>query len=118
MDSRRFNLQHSSHIAVHGLAAGILHDHSHRRTLVQDPQLALRRLLVGGVCKDATVQQRAVRVCDHGSDIPGRIGLAAFFFGVLERFKVGFRLVGPVHRVTFIDGVDGAFLGDAHVRVG
>lgn len=47
----------------------LLEDHGHGTTLVQNTQLALGSLLVGGVGEDASVQKRPVRICNHGSDV-------------------------------------------------
>lgn len=118
VDMLGLDLEHPLHFTVHGFSTRILHDHRHGRTFIQNPQLALRGLLVGRVREDAAIQQRAVRVSDHAPDVPCRVGLATRVGGVFERFEVGFGLVGPVGRVAFVNRVDGAFLGDAHVRVG
>lgn len=118
MDTLRLDLHHAVHVAVDGLAAGVFHDHGHGRALVEDAQLALGRLLVGRVGEDATIQQSPVGVRNHGANVAGRIGLAAFLLGELQGLKVRLGLVGPVQRVAFVDTVDGSLLGDAHVGVG
>ncbi len=118
MNLLRFHLQHPLHLTIHRHSARILHHHRHRRTLVQNPQLALRTLLVGRVCEDAAVEEGAVRVSDHGADVAGAVGLAVLLGRVFQGLEVGFCLVGPVGGVAFIDGVDSSLEGDAHVRVG
>ena len=65
----------------------LLEDHGHRTTLVQNTQLALGSLLVGGVGEDAAVQQGPVGVGHHGADVPRAVGLA--LLGVLQRVEVG-----------------------------
>jgi hypothetical protein len=121
MDVFRLDLEHALHIAVDGVAAGVLHDHRHGRALVQDAQFALGALLVGRVGKDAAVEQCAVRVCDHRADVARGIGLefrrVLVFAGPLERVEVVDGLLVPVVRVALVHRVDGALLGDLHSRV-
>lgn len=102
---------------VDGQTAGILEEHGHRRALVQDSQLALGTLLVSGVGKDTAIQQGAVGVSDHAANVPGAVGLLALA-RVLERVEVLVDPVVPVHAITLIDRVDGAFGGELHVGVG
>lgn len=78
MNPLGLDLQHPLHLAIHRHAARILHNHRHRRTLIQNPQLPFRRFLVRGVCEDAAVQERAVGVGDHGPDVARRVGFASF----------------------------------------
>lgn len=69
MNIRRLDREHSLHLRIHSLSTCVLHDHSHGRTLVQNPQFALRTLLVGRIREDTAVQQRAVRIRYHGPDV-------------------------------------------------
>lgn len=96
----------------------IFKHHGHRRALVQDAQLALGALLVGGVGEDAAVEQGPVGVGDHAADVAGAVGLAVVALGVLEGVEVGLGVVAPVERVALVDGVDGAAARDGHVGVG
>ncbi len=101
----------------------VLEHQRHRRTFIQDPQLALRTLLIRRIRKNATVQQRPIRVRDHGPDIAGAIRLAflarlGVLGRVLEAVEVLLDGLLPVQTVPLVDGVDGAGAGHAHVRVG
>lgn len=92
----------------------LLEDHGHRTTLVQNTQLALGSLLVGGVGEDAAVQQCPVRICNHGSDVTCGVRLLAVLDGITP-------LLGgnvPVLAVTLVARVDAALLGHLHVGVG
>lgn len=97
----------------------ILKNHGHRRALVQNSQLALGALLIRGVRKDTSIQQGAVRIRDHGTDITGAVRLAAgVLLALLEAVEVRLDVVLPVERVTLVDRVDAPLLGDGHVGVG
>ena len=92
----------------------LLEDHGHGTTLVQNTQLALGSLLVGGVGEDAAVQQCPVRICNHGSDVTCGVRLLAVLDGITP-------LLGgnvPVLAVTLVARVDAALLGHLHVGVG
>ena len=92
----------------------LLEDHGHGTTLVQDTQLALGSLLVGGVGEDATVQQCPVCICNHGSNVTRGVRLLAVLDGLNP-------LLGgnvPVLAVTLVARVDAALLGHLHVGVG
>lgn len=91
----------------------LLEDHGHRATLVQDTQLALGSLAVRRVGEDATVEQSPVCVCNHGTDVTGRVGLLAVLDGVDPLLGGGI----PVLAVALVARVDGALLGHPHVRV-
>lgn len=80
----------------------ILEDESHGRTLVEDTELALGALLVGGVSKDTSVQKSSVSISNHGTDVTRAVRLAVLL-GSLERVEVVDGLVLPVQRVTLID---------------
>lgn len=66
----------------------VLKHHGHGCTLVQNPQLSLRTLLVRGIGEDAAVQQRSVRVRNHGSDIPRAVRLATLFLWELQAVDI------------------------------
>lgn len=117
MNVLRTNLHQPLHARVNRETASVLKQHRHGRTLVQNTQLTLGTLLVGRVGKDTAVQQGAVRIGDHGPDVPGGVGLLALA-GVLEAVEVGVAPVVPVHAVSLVDGVDGPRLGETHVGVG
>jgi len=116
------NLHQPSHVAIYGLSASLLHDHSHRCTLIQYPQFALWAFLISRVGEDASIQQGSVGICHHGSDVTGRVRFAVLAIGgfgwELEAVEVIDGLFVPVEGVALVDGVDGAFLGHLHVRVG
>jgi len=110
------NLHQALHARVDSQAAGVLEQHGHGRTLVQNTQLTLGALLVGRVGEDTTVKQGSVGVGDHGTNVTGAVGFLAVR-GVLEAVEV---LVGPVvpeGAVALVDGVDGALGGHGHVGV-
>ena len=92
----------------------LLEDHGHGTTLVQNTQLALGSLLVGGVGEDTTVKQCPVCVCNHGSNVTRGVRLLAVLDGLNP-------LLGgnvPVLAVTLVARVDAALLGHLHVGVG
>lgn len=95
----------------------ILENHGHGGALVEDAELALGALLVGGVGKDASVEEGAVGVGDHGANVAGRVGLAVVL-GLLEGVEVGDGVLFPVERVALVDRVDGAGAGHLHAGVG
>lgn len=104
-------------LAVGGEPAGLFDNHGHGKTLVQNPELALFRLGVGGVGKDTAVEEGAVDVCHHGADVARTVGLAAVL-RVLEGFKVLFARLVPVQTVSLVDRVDAPRFGNLHVWMG
>mmetsp|Transcript_76861 Transcript_76861/g.207275 ORF Transcript_76861/g.207275 Transcript_76861/m.207275 type:complete len:200 (+) Transcript_76861:487-1086(+) len=83
-----------------GHASCLLSDHSHGETLVQHAKLALGILLVRRVNEDATVQQGAVHIGDHGADISGSIA------SVLAGMHVVLDGLIPGVQVPLVAGVD------------
>jgi len=117
------DVHHPLHLRVDGFTAGILHHHCHGRALVENSQLTLRRLLVGGVGEDTPVEQGSVGISNHGTDISGRVGLEVGLVGLvggrsLEAVDVVDSWLRPVVRVTLVDRVNGALLGHGHIGVG
>lgn len=100
-----------------GLSPGILYDHSHGEALVEYTKLALWALLITRVGKDTAVKEGSVDISDHGTDVPGRVGLGSFGFGELDGINVGLAGLIPVERVALIDGVDLAAIRDTDVGV-
>jgi len=94
----------------------LLNKFRHRKTLIQQSQLAARRFRVAGVGEQAAVEERAVHVRDHGADVARAVGFSGR--GEFDRVEVFGRGCVPEHCVSFVDGVDSAFLGDAHLRLG
>jgi len=58
-----------------GETASLLRDEGHGVALVEDAELALCGLGVGGVVEDAAVEDGAVDVGNHGPDVPGGVRL-------------------------------------------
>ena len=56
-----------------------------------------------------------MHVRDHGADVARAVGFSGG--GEFDRVEVFGRGCVPVHCVSFVDGVNPAFLGDAHLRV-
>jgi len=50
-----------------GDSSCLFDDERHRNALVQTAELSLRTLLVGGVDVNASVEQRPVNICNHGT---------------------------------------------------
>lgn len=99
-----------------GDTAGLLGKEGHGEGLVEHTELAVLALLVVGVAEDTSVEESTVHVGDHGSNVTGRVGLAVG--GELDGLEV---LEGggvEVERVTLVERVDLATVGDADVRVG
>jgi hypothetical protein len=72
----------------------LLDEERHWESLVEQPQLSALALLVLGIPEDSTVEERAVDVGNHGSDVSRRVGLAVR--GVLDTVEV--LLGGPASR--------------------
>mmetsp|Transcript_2714 Transcript_2714/g.6745 ORF Transcript_2714/g.6745 Transcript_2714/m.6745 type:complete len:243 (+) Transcript_2714:186-914(+) len=83
-----------------GHASCLLSDHSHGEALVQHAKLALCVFLVRRVNEDATVQQGAVHIGDHGADISGAIAI------VLAGMHVVLAGLIPGVQVPLVAGVD------------
>lgn len=117
MDVFRHHLHQPLHARVDRQPARVLEEHRHGCTFVQNTQLTLGTLRVGRVREDTAVQQGPVGVRNHGTDVPGAVGLLALA-GELEAVEVLVAPLVPVHAVALVDGVDGALRGQLHVGVG
>ncbi len=95
----------------------ILKDHGHGGTFVKNSQFPLGALLVCWIGEDASVQQCPVGVCHHTSDIPSAIRFPFLLNGILQAVEILLHRFFPVHAVSLIDTVNGARLGEPHVRV-
>ena len=93
-------------------------DHGHGSTLVENTQLALGRLLVGGVGKDTAVEKSSVGIGNHATDISRTVRLAALLLGHLHGVAPFLDGVRPPQRVTLVDRIDGTLCGHLHVGVG
>mmetsp|Transcript_53747 Transcript_53747/g.162570 ORF Transcript_53747/g.162570 Transcript_53747/m.162570 type:complete len:355 (-) Transcript_53747:42-1106(-) len=117
------------HVAVtcDGLATRLLHDEGHGSALVEEAQLAVLVLLVGGVGKDAAVEQRAVHVADHGANVTERVRCLCLALAVHDVGDVIPHRLIPLAHVGLVDRVDLPALRDlnawprelevAHVQV-
>lgn len=92
----------------------MLEDEGHGGALVQNTELALGALLVGGVGEDTSVQKCSVGIGNHGTNVTRAVRLAVGL-SLLEGVEVVNGGLLPVERVTLVDGVDGARLGHLHV---
>lgn len=95
----------------------VLKNHGHGGTFVKNPQFPLGALLVCRVGEDASVQQCPVGVCHHTSDIPSAIRFAVLLNGILQAVEILLHRLFPVQAVSLVDAVNGAGLGEPHVRV-
>mmetsp|Transcript_36611 Transcript_36611/g.78109 ORF Transcript_36611/g.78109 Transcript_36611/m.78109 type:complete len:360 (+) Transcript_36611:284-1363(+) len=115
VDAGGDEVEHALHAAVEhagrGDAARRLHDEGHREALVQHAQLASRALLVGGVYEDAAVEDGAMHVGDHRSDVARGVLVALEPLDrVLDRL-VPAEVVALVARVDLLPSV----LGELHI---
>ena len=94
----------------------ILKHHSHRRTLVQNTELSLRRLFVTWICEDSSVQQRSVRIRNHRTNISRAVRLSSIL-RILQTLEVFLNRILPVHRISLIHRVNRSLLWDAHIWV-
>ena len=84
--------------------------------LVEEAQLAVLVLAVGGVAEDAAVEQRAVDVADHRAEVARRVLLARLALALLDRRHVVAQRLVPLPAVGLVDRVDGlAARGHLHV---
>lgn len=101
MDILRLQIEDALNLALEHACRGdpssLLRDHGHREAFVQQPQFAFRRLLVCRIQEDAAIQERAVDVGDHGSDVPGRVALLFALRDVLLDLCV------PMRGITLVD---------------
>lgn len=97
--------------------SGLLDKEGHRETFVQETQLTILRLLVIRIRKNATVEQRAVNVSNHGTNVTGRVWLLRWL-RELDRFQVLEHWFVVVRAVALVDRVNLAARGDLNVRVG
>src|SRR3989441_12919709 len=82
----------------------LLHHERERRGLVQQPQLALGILGVGGIKKDATRDEVAMEVGDEGADVARVPGLD-LALAVLERRHDTLHRRGPPGSVALVHSV-------------
>ena len=88
-----------------GLAAGGLEDERQGVRLVEEAELALRALLVGGVGEDAALEQRAVRVGDERADVALAVGAAGAPCRRLDPGVPAADGLGPEGEVALVDRV-------------
>mmetsp|Transcript_10958 Transcript_10958/g.32462 ORF Transcript_10958/g.32462 Transcript_10958/m.32462 type:complete len:448 (+) Transcript_10958:187-1530(+) len=120
VDARGLKLHHALHLPIEeaggGNPPGCLDEHRHGKALVENTELALGRLGVGGVEEDASVEERTVHVANHGAHVALRIGL-------LPRLEDLHRLLArviPEVGVALVAAVDllAAVRGDLDISVG
>ena len=102
---------------IEGRGHTILKHHSHRRALVQNPQLPLRTLLIRRVRKDPPIQQCPVSVRNHTPNIPRTVRFSPLLNWKFQAIKVLLDRLFPVQRVPLVDAVDCPGFGESHVRV-
>lgn len=83
-------------------SARLLDDHRHGNSFVQQTKLSFGGFGIRGVQVDTTVEDRAVDIGHHGSNVASRVGL----LGVLELCTGLLDGLIPVGRVSFVAGVD------------
>ena len=104
-------------LGVDGQTACVLEQHGHGSTLVQDTELALGALGVGGVGKETTVEKGTVCIGDHATNVTSAVWLLALS-GELEGVEVLVHPRSPVHAVTLVDRVDTLLGRHLHAGVG
>ena len=101
-------------LAGERLTASLLNDERDGSALVQQAELAVDRLGVGGVAEDAAVENRAVHVGHHRANVAKAVGLARVVLKVLD---VVLKPRVPQALVALVDRVDGAAGGNAEVSL-
>eukprot|EP00968_Pinguiococcus_pyrenoidosus_P014315 scaffold1307_cov200-Pinguiococcus_pyrenoidosus.AAC.4 len=95
------------------LAACLLDEERHGEALIQDAQLAIRRLAVGRVEEDTAVEDRSVHIGHHGAHVALREGLR---LRVLEARHRSHHLLVPERAVSLVHAVDSlGLVRDAHL---
>lgn len=94
----------------------------HRERLIQQPQLALFALLVFWVSENTTIQQCAMYICYHRSDVPctiRRLAWAGVFDGleVVDDGRIEIHRVALIERVDFASGRNRDLVMNVLVRV-
>ena len=93
----------------------LLGQESHRECLIKQPQLSTLTLLIIGVTKDPTIQQRSMDIGHHGADIPCAVGGFTIRWE-FDAVEVGVDGWVEVERVAFVEGVDLASGWDSDLR--
>jgi hypothetical protein len=81
----------------------LLGQESHGKCFVQESQFAILALLVVGVTKDAAIEQCAMHVGDHGSNVSGGIWSLVLVGGKFDRVEIVDNGRIKVLRVPFIN---------------
>merc|ERR1719181_1845067 len=115
-DVRRLDVHDAAAAGGRG-ATGLLDEEGHRRGLVEQPELAVLVLGVGGVAEDAAVEERAVDVADHGADVAARVLRLGLARARAEALEVVLERLVPVGAVRLVARVDLAALRDLDARV-
>lgn len=105
MNGLGLDIQHSL-ATSRRTATSLLNQERHREAFVQDAELSVLGLAVGGVAEDASVEHCAVNISNHRTDITSRVGRLLGIRGELERVEVLCTGTIPVLGVTLVDGVD------------
>ena len=93
----------------------LLSQESHRECLIKQPQFSTLTLLIIGVTKDPTIQQRSMDIGHHVSDIPRAVGGFTIRWE-FDAVEVGVDRWVEVERVAFVEGVDLASGWDSDLR--
>lgn len=94
--------------------SGLLHHHRHRKTFVEDTQLALALGGIGRVGEDTTIEKGTMHISDHGAHISSSVGLRAVQSKFINSL-LDLRVPGEV--VSLIDAVNSLALGgERHVH--
>ena len=102
--------------AIRSLTASLLREEGHRVALVEQTQLAARRLRGGGVDVDASLDHVTMEVGHQRTDVARGVGpILLLPLAVLD---VVLHALGELDVVALVDGVDLAVFGEAHVGVG
>ncbi len=94
---------HDAVEAVRGFAACLLHQKRHRVALIEQAQLAVRRVGAGRIDVDATLEQVAMEIGNQRADIAGSVGSVGRFIPLLAIFEVLFHPVRELDVVALVD---------------
>mmetsp|Transcript_70650 Transcript_70650/g.160453 ORF Transcript_70650/g.160453 Transcript_70650/m.160453 type:complete len:306 (+) Transcript_70650:159-1076(+) len=113
----RWDVHHAA-VASDSLATSLLQDEGHGGALVEETQLAVLVLRVCWVREDAAVEQRAVHVADHGSNVAERVRGLGLTLALLNGVDVVLHRLIPIVHVRLVARVNLAALGDLDAGAG
>jgi len=100
-----------------GKTSRLFHDEGHGGSLVQQSKLSVDVLGIPRVSENTSVQQSAVDISHHRSDVSAGEGLSGLSGSVPPSADDLFEGFVPHVRVRLVEGHDGGSFGDLHVGV-